>query len=843
MDKKRREEGRKKDHKNILKNPLFSKESQPAEQTDETGILQNDLQSDETNREMISNLSDAAETESGLAPRGGTDSESSYVQTDETYSDGSFEQVNETEEGIGQTAETDMETDLAKSEGTETWISAEMPLEENDSNKEKRAKGKFLRRFGKKNKSNTKGRRKSRIRIGIRTKLLAAFLIPVTALICLGVISYRQTANALQNLYKTSSRQILSKSADYLEVLMLDVETTAYDISVDNDFINYFSGTPEEGVTYQMLDTKLTSILGLDAYVENGYFVAIEGSEHLSTNPDVKFDADAFSVFQQTEDYIQVTSRNRKVWLGESEFLNHYKSAPEQPYDNKRMTLIRRVENIMTGKDVGFVILEIRDNVMDDLLDEVDLGENSVVILVGQDDNEIAKAENYPEDPEQRIISDSQAYVVIQQGLEKNGSFYMKKNGVKYWLCYEYLGDLGNRLIGMIPDATMHKQANEIRTSTIALVIFVTIIVVFIGTMMAFGMRSAIQNIMRQVDKAAKGDLTAVVRTKRRDEFAVLSHSFNDMLEGMRGLIGKVTGGMEHVDDAVDKVSRAKGRVQETADLLADAITQIQQGASQQEDAAQSCLLGMDDLSEKIQKVVHNTGEIETISQETKEVVGHGIEMMKELRTSSEDTTHNLTRIMEDIRALAERISNITSIVSVITEIADQTNLLSLNASIEAARAGEAGRGFAVVASEVKSLADQSAKAALSIREIVDEVQDQTKRTLQHGEKTDEILQSQEQAVQRTVEAFQNIDEYVNRMNNDLADITLQTHSIERAKNRTLESVEGISAVIEQNSASTSEMGESIQGQKEQVDVMSDYTNDLKEVSQSLRDEIHKFSI
>lgn len=686
-------------------------------------------------------------------------------------------------------------------------------------------------------------RRRRRIRIGIRTKLLVAFLIPVTALIFLGVISYRQTATALQSLYKTSSRQILSKSADYLEVLMLDVETTAYDISVDNDFINYFSGTPDEGVTYDTLDAKLTSFLGLDAYVENGYFVAIEGSEHLSTNPDVKFGADAFSVFQQTEDYIQVTSRNRKVWLGESEFLNHYKTQPAQPYDNKRMTLIRRVENILTGKDVGFIILEIRDNVMDDLLDEVNLGDDSIVILVGQDDNEIAKAENYPEDPQQRIISDSQAYVVIQQGLEKNGSFYMKKNGTTYWLCYEYLGDLGNRLIGMIPDKTMRKQANDIRTSTIAIVIFVTIIVVIIGTTMAFGMRSAIQNIMRQVDKAAKGDLTATVRTKRRDEFAVLSGSFNDMLEGMRGLIGKVTGGMEHVDDAVDKVSGAKESVQETADVLADAITHIQQGAKSQEDAAQNCLLGMDDLSEKIQKVVQNTGEIETISQETKDVVEHGIDMMQELRTSSEDTTHNLTRIMEDIRALAERISNITSIVGVITEIADQTNLLSLNASIEAARAGEAGRGFAVVASEVKTLADQSAQAALSIREIVDEVQDQTKKTLLHGEKTDEILQSQEQAVQRTVDAFREIDEYVNRMNNDLADITLQTQSIERAKDRTLEAVEGISAVIEQNSASTLEMGESIQGQKEQVDVMSDYTNDLKEVSESLREEIHKFNI
>ena len=459
---------------------------------------------------------------------------------------------------------------------------------------------------------------KINIKMGIRAKLLIAFIIPISATIYLGVSSYQQTATALKSLYQTSSKQILSKSADYLEVLMLDVETTAYDISVDNDFVNYFSGTPDEGVTYTSLDTKLCSWLGTDAYVENGYFVATNGSEHLSTNPDVKFDADAFSVFEQTEDYVQVTSRNRKVWLGESEFLNKYKPEPETSYANKRMTLIRRVENIMTGNDVGFIILEVRETVIEELLDEVDLGANSMVILTGQDSNEISKPENYPEDPEAAIIVDSKAFVKVQQALEKNGSFYVSRNGTKYWLCYEYLGDLGNCLIGMIPEQTMSDQANDIRTSTVVTVVIATIIVIIIGSFMAAGMSKAIHNIIKEVDKAAKGDLTVKVHSKRKDEFGVLSHSFNAMVEGMKELIGKVAEGMVQVDGAVDKVSGAKENVLETAEMLSDAINQIQSGAKQQEDGAQNCLFGMDDLSDKIVKVVENTKEIDKISQETR---------------------------------------------------------------------------------------------------------------------------------------------------------------------------------------------------------------------------------
>ena len=99
-------------------------------------------------------------------------------------------------------------------------------------------------------------------------------------------------------------------------------------------------------------------------------------------------------------------------------------------------------------------------------------------------------------------------------------------------------------------------------------------------------------------------------------------------------------------------------------------------------------------------------------------------------------------------------------------------------------------------------MADQSAQAADRIRGIVDEVQQQSHQTLEHGEETDAILQLQEQTVERAVEAFNNIDEYVNRLNKALSDIIEETKSIEVAKNSTLEAVEGISAVIEENSAS-----------------------------------------
>ena len=681
------------------------------------------------------------------------------------------------------------------------------------------------------------------LKLGIRSKLLLAFLFPITFLIVLGVTSYQQTATSLQDLYRSSAIQILSKSADYLEVVLLDVETTAYDLSADTEIVNFFSGTPDEGVDYSYISNKISFALGTDTYVENGYFVSINTKDHISTNPDIVFDDNAWTKFQETEDYVQVTSRNRKVWLGESEFLDSYRTETEENKGKRHLTLIRRVENILTGQDVGFIILEVRTTVMEELLSEINLGEGSMVVLAAQDNNEITKEELYLNGSGEAIVTASQDYIKIQQSIEKDGSFPFVKDGKDYWLFYEYTGDLGNCLITLLPYNTVMEQAYEIRTSTILLVVIAAIICCLIGTILANGIANTIRKIVGEVEKAAKGDLTASIQVKRKDELGMLSRSFNDMIRNMQGLIGKVSESTELVEGAIDRVNVAKESVSDTAKGLNDVVEQLQAGAMHQEDSAQNCLYNMDDLSEKIAGVVDNTKEIDGISKETKTVIGTGIRTMKELNDSSTDTVNNLKDIMEDVHTLEQKISNISNIIEVITEIAEQTNLLSLNASIEAARAGSMGRGFAVVASEVKKLADQSSESAERIRDIVNEVEEQSRKIIRRGEDTDLVLKSQEDAVSHAVEAFHNIDSYVESLNAKLADIISQTEAIGEAKNLTLSAVEGISAVIEENSAATLEMGENISGEMVQVENMSEYTNQLHEVARQLKEAVDQFKI
>lgn len=709
--------------------------------------------------------------------------------------------------------------------------------------KKKNTENKKSRKFDLKGLSNILSKITGRVRLGIRFKLIATFLFPVIFIILLGVISYNQTANSLEGLYQTSSMQILGKSADYLEVVLLNVETVAYDISADTEIVNFFSGTPDEGVDYDYIDKKIYTWLATDTYIESGYFISSKLNKHISTNAEVSFDADAYSKFEQTKDYVEVTSRNRKVWIGESEFLQMYKPEVETPYDNRKLTLIRRVENILTGEDVGYVILEVRTSVMEELLSEIDLGNGSEVLLVAQDNTEIMKTDRYPESVEETAITGTKSYTKIQQSIEHSGSWNMNISGDKYWMCYYYLGDLGNVIIGFIPQETLMAQANGIRNTTILIVIMAAAIVTVIGFFMAQGMSSTIKHIVDGVAVAAKGNLTVTVKTKRKDEFGKLAASINDMITAMKGLIGKVSDGVAQVEEAADKVSEAKEIVSEAAGGLVDIGAQIRAGSGSQEDGAEECARNMDVLSAKIEEVSDNTEQIEEITKTTHALVGEGINTMDVLNRSSAQTTENLTHISDEIQVLSDKVNNIHKIIAVITEIADQTNLLSLNASIEAARAGEQGRGFTVVASEVKKLADESLSATEQIGQIINEVQVQSQKTMHYAEEAGVILAKQEEAVASAVSTFENISEYVGKLNEGINIIASQTDAMDDSKNSTIEAIHSITAVIEENSASVSEMEESISYQKGQIETLSGYAENLQHVSQQLTDAINIFTI
>ena len=315
------------------------------------------------------------------------------------------------------------------------------------------------------------------------------------------------------------------------------------------------------------------------------------------------------------------------------------------------------------------------------------------------------------------------------------------------------------------------------------------------------------------------------------------------MTDSMKGLINKTKDLSTTVSESSMQVTTSANTFTEATREISAAIDEIEQGVNQQANDSENCLQQMDKLSQKIENVSQNTLEMETIAQDTKVAVVSGADKMKELEIKTDSTDTVINQVVEEIVTLEKKSIAIGNIVSVINDIAEQTNLLSLNASIEAARAGDAGRGFAVVADEIRKLADQSANSVAQIHNIISEIQNSVKTTVQHVHAAGENMKQQKVAVDDTEKTFEDINHRVEQLVNNIKTITMSIAEIEGARINTLLAIESISAVSEENAAASTAVNETSKDQLKQVDMLDQAAKALDCNAKELVDAVQQFRV
>jgi methyl-accepting chemotaxis protein len=311
----------------------------------------------------------------------------------------------------------------------------------------------------------------------------------------------------------------------------------------------------------------------------------------------------------------------------------------------------------------------------------------------------------------------------------------------------------------------------------------------------------------------------------------------------MRGLIEQVATVGDRVNFSAGSLSNTSGDILTSTKDISLAIDEIEKGVVQQASDTEQCLVQMSNLSDKINQVYNNTYEIEQIAKDTKVIVGEGIANIDELNDKSSATTKITKVVIDEIEDLAIQSGNIENFIGVINGIADQTNLLSLNASIEAARAGEAGRGFAVVAEEIRKLADQSLKASKQITTVVNNIKTKTKITANSAKEAESIVGSQMETLNKTIKTFENINEHVGNLVNNLNNIAEGVRGIENAKDDTLDAVRNISAVSQQTATSSEEVSATAINQIASVEYLSQSAGELAVEAKRLEEAIQIFQI
>ena len=688
--------------------------------------------------------------------------------------------------------------------------------------------------------------KKIRMFSGIRFKITISFIVPVVLMIGMGVFSYERSAKALTENYESASKSTIDTTADYMNLVLETIRTMSYDIAVSTTAREYYGGAYssdpyKESTIYNTLKNELDSRKIGNAYLRTIVFTANYGKDVTTAlSSSMK---GIYNDFREL-DIAKRVDKEDVVWVGYHPEVDEYMETSKYAFG-----VIRKAYNT-SYRQVGYLLVDVDYDKIAENISSVNMGENAVLALITPDGREISYRRLADNDEEAANNTLDTSYIVgtdlydmILASEESDGSEYIEYENERYLMLYHRLEVDGFMIVSLVPEAYIIADANETAVYTAVTVAATALIVIIIGFVLSTSIGTTIRKIMNGLEKASTGDLTVDIHTRRKDEFMILCDSTNQMIGNIRALLDKADTVSKAVGKSSESVGGNSGILLEETKSITSSIAEIEQGIVTQAQDAENCLTRMDDLSKKIGVVSDNTGKIANVADTTKQIVSNGLETIQELKDKAKATTKVTAEVISNIQDLEEASQSIAKIIGAINDIADETSLLSLNASIEAARAGDAGRGFAVVADSIRKLAEQSLNSVNEIKGIVGKIQKQTVDTVEVAKQAEVIVNSQEDALKNTIDVFKDIDKHVSGLADNLSEISSGIDDMDIAKRDTLSAIESISAVSEETASSVTAVNEAATKQLEAVKKLNNESEELINHSEDLVEAINKFTI
>lgn len=422
--------------------------------------------------------------------------------------------------------------------------------------------------------------------------------------------------------------------------------------------------------------------------------------------------------------------------------------------------------------------------------------------------------------------------------------------GMHYYGYYVPMRNTDGSIVGMMFTG---REASDINKAILKVtIIMIIVLVVGVAALFILGLMASniagknMKKVAEEISVLATGDLSRKIPDEllaRKDEIGIIAESVENFIARLREIMGASKKLSGNVSQSGDELSTSSQLATQASSQVTSAVDDISKGAVSQAESVQNSAMNVGNIGNDIETISSNVSTLTDYTEEMKTACRDSMDALDMLLNQNKGVVKSMGEIDSAIRSTNDAANNIANSTNLITDIASQTNLLSLNASIEAARAGEAGRGFAVVAQEIGALAEQSAKTADEISNIVRELTEESKRSVQTIDQLNEELDAQSKQIDQTKADMEKMEVGVNSVSQSTEEIASRVSALETAKENLLTIIEDLSAVSEENAASTQETNASMEELNATFEVINHSAEELKDLAAQLDEQISFFKI
>ena len=381
---------------------------------------------------------------------------------------------------------------------------------------------------------------------------------------------------------------------------------------------------------------------------------------------------------------------------------------------------------------------------------------------------------------------------------------------------------------------------------TIVTMIGIFAVVAVIMSLFATALTKQIGNGIREVSEKlvhlSGYDLSqSSIRVDSNDEIGKMKKAFNDTQDALKNIIGTLKDTSNGLLNASNTMSSGTKATATGVDGVSSASLDLANASTAMAQDVTDINTNMAELGAIMERSVSSAAALSDASNEIGSVTKEGNKVVEELADINNKSLTAFQSIFDAISEVEKSADEISSASEMISSIANQTNLLSLNASIEAARAGDAGKGFAVVADEIRQLSDQSKESVDQINEILGRLHESTNGAIEKSNVVKSMVDKQNEAVAQTKESFSSIVASVSTVENAIADIEIINNEL-NGKTKVIEdSVSSLSAISQENAATSEELSATAQTVQMNVDNLRNTQDDVESSSGGLSEIVGRF--